>query len=111
MEAGEIYQRPITATLIAIWQRELAHIAEHILRTAFRLVLRDCPFFPTPADVHRFVPRNANTESLTLYSGPRQLDYGDATTVLCDACRNTGWVVGDDGKARLCKCKKRDGEA
>jgi len=93
VKAGEVYSRVITATLIAIWQRELGHIDEIALLAAMSKVLRECRFFPTIADVwksipvfdkcereHSTVPRPRSRCRLRHYANPPE----------CEKCRSTG---------------------
>ncbi len=72
VEAGEVYGRQITAPLVAIWQRELGHIALPILRKAMHETLMACRFFPTVADVAQRIPVQHEE---TIFLGPRLLDY------------------------------------
>jgi len=109
VEAGEIYGRVITAPLVAIWQRELAHIPLNVLRAAFRSVLRSCRFFPTIADVFMAAADLAMPNAYeNVGSGPGQIDYNRPEMDGCEMCRYTGWELGTDKKARLCKCRKRN---
>src|SRR5215467_13661858 len=83
VECGEIYGQQITSAKVAIYQREFGHLPPTVARKATRAALRNCQFFPTIADVYRFVPHDAKSEKATmLYSGPPLLDYGDPRTVL-----------------------------
>ena len=51
VKAGEVYNRQITAPLVAIWTEELQGYPAATLAPIFQNVLRTCKFFPTPADV------------------------------------------------------------
>ena len=110
MEAGEIYSHVITTALVGIWQRVLGHFSVDVLRRAFRSVLQNCRFFPTPADVFAVAESLAMADFLETVESvsrePRLIDYNEPETDGCDVCRYTGFVVGKDNKARRCECRR-----
>jgi hypothetical protein len=65
VKAGEVYNRQITAALVAIWTEELAGYSPAVLAPVFRNVLRACKFFPTPADVLEPLTRAVKRDNLS----------------------------------------------
>jgi hypothetical protein len=107
--AGEVYRIPITSALVAIWQRELGHIAAEPLREAMHRALRECRFFPTIAEVLGIIPTGAKREDVSLTitrSRVRRRRNPHGPVPACEQCQSTGYRANENNQFTLCECRK-----
>jgi hypothetical protein len=96
---SEIFRRPLSADLIEAYERALSDVPELTLDAACEMAIRECRFFPNPAEIRSFCPVTDSFVPTTNKSS-------------CKLCAGTGWKTvkrpdGDGVWAVACDCRKR----